>query len=65
VLLGADQAVAVGHHKQAEGLTSPITVRALTRSSVPAPTRSLSPDRGVEGRAQASARRGRARRPPR
>ena len=33
-------------------------LRTLTRSSVPAPPRSLSPDRGVEGRAQARVRAG-------
>ena len=36
--------------------------RALTRSSVPAPPRSLSPGRGVEGRAQARVRSGAGRR---
>ena len=37
-------------------------LRTLTRSSVPAPPRSLSPDRGVEGRAQARVRAGAGRR---
>ena len=54
---GVSGATPPNTHLQRAAPPSP-RLRALTRSSVPAPPRSLSPDRGVEGRAQARVRAG-------